>query len=348
MPSISTIQAGIAELPKGPPIVAAFAGGTTGIGSYIVKALATVFANKGDRLRIYIIGRNAERGNAVISECSKISPGSDWRFVKSPDLSLISEVDKCCTEIARLETESPFHGGPPRLDLLYMSHSHPIVGNRTTTAEGLDALESTLYYSRVRFVTKLAPLLSASPRAGHAVSVYLGAKERGVTTDAYIGRTPDEKYGVVEVGRYLGFMKTMVFEDLAEKYAGKIRFTHIFPGLVDGPGFDQLPRVYRILWTLLKPIAWIWMTPPEDCGAVMVYLATDRFPAKGAAKDGADVVRASSGERGGGSYSLGQLADAPPQQVLYEKARKEDTHKKAWDYTMNLLDDIEKRNLARG
>jgi NAD(P)-dependent dehydrogenase (short-subunit alcohol dehydrogenase family) len=139
MPSLSVIRAGLAELPKGAPLVVALTGGTTGIGSYVAKALATTFAKSGSKLRVYIVGRNATRAEAVLTEGREISPGSDWRFVQATDLALISEVDKACAEILRQETEAPFHGGPPRLDLLYMSHCYPILKERSSKSSELSS-----------------------------------------------------------------------------------------------------------------------------------------------------------------------------------------------------------------
>ena len=132
MPNLNDIQEAVSELPRGPPLVAALAGGTTGIGSYIAKGLAEAFADHGSRLRVYIVGRNASRAQAVISECQKLSPKSEWRFVKATDLALISEVDRCCADIIRQETEAPFAGSSPRLDLLSMTHCYPILKERTS------------------------------------------------------------------------------------------------------------------------------------------------------------------------------------------------------------------------
>jgi hypothetical protein len=132
MPNLKTIESVNAELPNGPPLVAVLTGGTTGIGSYVAKALATTFAKDGSKLRVYIVGRNATRAEAVIKEAQEISPGSDWRFIKATDLALISDVDSSTAEIIRQETESPFHGGPVRVDLLYMSHCYPILKERSS------------------------------------------------------------------------------------------------------------------------------------------------------------------------------------------------------------------------
>jgi NAD(P)-dependent dehydrogenase (short-subunit alcohol dehydrogenase family) len=125
MPSIKVIRAAIADLPKGPPLVVAISGGTTGIGAYIAKGFATTFAADGSRLRVYIIGRNATRAESVILEGKTIAPGSEWKFIKATDLSLMSEVDRCCADILKSENDMPFAGGPARLDLLYMTHSAP-------------------------------------------------------------------------------------------------------------------------------------------------------------------------------------------------------------------------------
>ncbi|KAH7123471.1 hypothetical protein B0J13DRAFT_628589 [Dactylonectria estremocensis] len=349
MPSIEEIRSAISELPKGSPLVVALPGGTTGIGSYIANALATTFAQNGSKLRVYIVGRNAERAESVISEGRKISPGSDWRFVKASDLALMSEVDRCCADIIRQETEAPFHGGPVRLDLLYMTHCYPILKERSITSEGLDSFISTTYYSRIRFIMQLMPLLTASPKPGHVISVYAGGFEDGAAPgESLVGCPPDSTYGVSSVRKHTCFMKTFLFEELAQKHAGKLSLTHIYPGLVDGPGFLSLdmPTWFRVVWRVMKPLAWLYMTSSEDCGQVMVYLATPKFPPKGTAGS-EKATLSTNAESGGGAYGVGQRADAP-QGIRYEKLRKEDTSKRIWDHTMEILEGIEKKNLSAG
>ena len=150
MPNLSIIRSAVAELPNGPPLVAVFSGGTTGIGSYAVIALAKAFASQGSKLRVYIVGRNATRAETVIAEGKRLSPGSEWRFIQATDLALIREVDRSCAEIIRQETEAPFHGGPVRLDALYMSHCYPILkersSERTPTSGHLVVVLHKAYY----------------------------------------------------------------------------------------------------------------------------------------------------------------------------------------------------------
>lgn len=133
MPSISAITSAIAELPKGPPVVAVLPGGTTGIGAYIAEALATTYGREhGAKLRGYIVGRRRDRGEEVIAKCRIASPDSDWRFVQVADLALLADVDKACAEIVEQETAAPLAGGPARVDLLYMTHCYPILKERSS------------------------------------------------------------------------------------------------------------------------------------------------------------------------------------------------------------------------
>jgi hypothetical protein len=123
MPGVQIARDGIAALPKGPPLVVALVGGTTGIGSYVARALAEAYAKAGDKLRVYIVGRRIDRAEAVLRYGRDTSPGSDWRFVQVSDLSLMNEVDGVSREIIHQEEKEPFAGGPPRLNVLYMSQA---------------------------------------------------------------------------------------------------------------------------------------------------------------------------------------------------------------------------------
>ncbi|KAF2025514.1 hypothetical protein EK21DRAFT_103910 [Setomelanomma holmii] len=123
MPNLKTIRETIATLPSGPPLVIALVGGTTGIGSYVANALATTFSQQGDKLRVYIIGRSAAHAEVVIKYGREHSPGSDWRFIQASDVSLMSDVDRVSQDIIQQEEREPFAGGPPRLDVLYMSQA---------------------------------------------------------------------------------------------------------------------------------------------------------------------------------------------------------------------------------
>ena len=109
-------------------LVAVFAGGTSGIGEYTIRALAGHCSKTGKGLRLYIVGRNAQAANSITSDCQKLCPNDRFQFVKADDLSLIKEVDRCCDEITKLEQKES--DGPARVDLLVMSHADLHFGGR--------------------------------------------------------------------------------------------------------------------------------------------------------------------------------------------------------------------------
>jgi hypothetical protein len=198
----------------------------------------------------------------------------------------------------------------------------------------------------MKFILELMPLLTASPHPAHVISVYAGGMEDGTGAgELPIGLPDDKIYGLSSVRKYTGFMKTFFFEELAEKHAGHLSLTHIFPGLVNGPTFlsPDMPLWFRIVWRFMKPLAWYFMTPPEVCGDVMVYLGTSRFPAKGEVPKADFVLPISTkAEAGGGCYAVGQRADIANKLRSYDKARTDETSQKVWDHTMETFERIEK------
>lgn len=353
MPNLKTIRQGNATLPLGPPLVVAFVGGTTGIGSYTARALARTFAKHGSKLRVYIIGRNASSAESHIAYGRTTAPGSDWRFIAAKDIALLADVDKVCAEIFAQENASPFAGGPPRLDVLYMSAALSPLQPSPLTSEGLDSQLSLLYYSRIRFIQTLTPLLNASINgSARVISIFAGNMEDAIKSggDLPIGPIPKEEYGVTAVRRQATFMKTFAFEHLASVHAGKISFTHIYPGLVDGPNFynaDINPLWFRIVWRLIQPLISWYVTGPEDCGDVMVYLATRRYPAKGEEVEEEGVVGgvtfSSLREKGGGCYAVGQRADES-KDVSWKSVRKGDTGERVWGHLMEVFEKVEKKD----
>jgi hypothetical protein len=215
----------------------------------------------------------------------------------------------------------------------------------TVTQEGIDTQMSLLYYSRMRFIQNLTPLLLASTKTARVISIFAGNTEDSTKLgELPIGVPPPASYGIAAVRKHTAFMKTFFFEGLAEKHAGKISFIHIFPGLVDGPVFysDVNPLWFRMVWQVLRPLMSWYMTTPEACGQVMLFLATRRYPAKGnftksdATKAGDEVEYSSQHELGGGAYAVGERGDAR-KTVSWAKFRKDDTGKNVWDHTMEVL-----------
>ncbi len=56
-----------------------------------------------------------------MSDCVRLCPEGQFRFVQAEDLALLKDVDRVCAEIIRIEEDENANGGTARVDLLVMS-----------------------------------------------------------------------------------------------------------------------------------------------------------------------------------------------------------------------------------
>jgi hypothetical protein len=124
MVKLDVVRSANTALVQSQPLVAVFFGGTGGIGSYTLRALATAEAQNGGKgVRAYVVGRKAESAERILSECRDICPQGQFKFVQAGDLSLIQGVDQVCAEILELEEKE---GQDARIDYLMLSQGGSI------------------------------------------------------------------------------------------------------------------------------------------------------------------------------------------------------------------------------
>ncbi|KAF3931371.1 hypothetical protein ABW20_dc0102908 [Dactylellina cionopaga] len=287
------------------PLNAVIANATAGIGDYTARALARAYKSSKTGLRLFILGRNAKAAAKTAAACQQACPNSEFTFVQVEDLRLLSDVDKVCDKLtAELKGQS--------IDLLVLTTGVVVFGDRKDTIEGLDFSMSLLYYSRIRFILRLMPLLEAStvPAGAHVVSVYAAGNEQKLIADDLSLRHPGN-YTFNQCRSQVVFMKRAYFAHLAECHP-KVSFAHVYPGLVPGPNFTAptMPLWFRILWvTMIYPLCRIFrvFNMPDDCGDRVVYIGTsERFPSSGAENPAPAerVCEGTNGEKGSGAYSL--------------------------------------------
>ncbi len=130
MVNIKTVQAANAAVATdrsaGRPFVAVFLGGTTGIGSYGLKALAKTHGEAGAAqsrgLRAYVVGRRAS--DTLMAELRRLCPFGTFAFVQAKDLGLLADVDRVCAAITGAETAAAAADATPhvpKIDLLVES-----------------------------------------------------------------------------------------------------------------------------------------------------------------------------------------------------------------------------------
>lgn len=376
MVKLNVVQAAVAEYVSKPSLVVVSAGGSSGIGETTLRQLCIAAGKdggKGKGLFIYILGRNETTISKLISEFKSLAPNAQFTHILAKDLSLLKDVDKACSEVIKLERARV--GEAARVDLLVMSQAmfDPWLGRKgdtnltvrpwyntdhsLETIEGIDINMCLLYYSRMRMLDQLLPLLIARSDPddpAHVISVNAaGAESMGTFHRDDLSLR--HKYGFSDARTNVVHMQTMFFEHMANDHPGKLSLIHIYPGLVITSAFDSFPPPsaplwIRILTPILLPIAKMTVaTPVPESGQRTLYFATDRYPAL-TSKDsqqssettsqGIRVAVATTGKLGGGAYSCkGDCEINKNVKSAYAKLRP-DFYNEVWQHTYDAFNTI--------
>lgn len=219
---------------------------------------------------------------------------------------------------------------------------------------------SLLYYSRMRFIVKLLPLLLASPLPAHVVSIFAAGFEAKLFPEDLSLRNP-KLYGLANVRSHVTYMTTTFMETMAERHRGQLSLVHIFPSLVVTEGFDdaRLPIWFKIAWRIASPIVTPFSTSGSEIGARILFLASARFPARQALEpaqsSGAairegdiEIATGTDGIRGSGAYSVDWKGEATSTEKAYKQVREEKLGDKFWDHTMKAFEEIEAGRVFTG
>jgi len=216
----------------------------------------------------------------------------------------------------------------------------------TVTEDGLDAAMSLVYYARMRFLIKLLPQLLASKQTAHVIDIFAPGTEANLIEDDLALLKPGN-YKFLNVRSHTTYMKTLLFEKLAEQHPGKLALCHHFPHYVETPLFfhSGYPWWFQILWHTLAPIFKLFSMSEDECGNRMLYMATDKYPARQEpgtlSTEDAGATQGSDGKRGSGAYAVGPNNDPLDIAKHYEKFDREDIKRKLWDHTMNVFETVE-------
>lgn len=225
-----------------------------------------------------------------------------------------------------------------------------------------------LYYSRIRLITSLLPLLlhSALPSA-HIISVYAAGHEANLFPADLSLR---ETYSFANARSHVTYMTTLTFERLADEYKGRLSLVHVFPGIVLTPGYQdpELPMWLKVTLGLAGPFLKAFLAMDKgECGARMMFLGSERFPAAavgGSGRGAVDsdeaglksvldggvqqVARGTDGVVGGGAYAVNQVGETIDISKAYERVGKEELKVKVWEHTMAAFETIESGNMFSG
>lgn len=299
----------IANLPKG--LVAVFIGATSGIG----QATLQNFAQHARSPRIYSVARpvTVASHETFLTSVRESSPTGTYNLITA-DVSLVAEVGKVVKAIKEKET---------KIDFLFLSPGFMPLEGRHDTSEGLEPSMTTRYYSRVRAIQQLLPLLNsddvASPRI---VSVLAGGMEGPLIEDDLDVRDPSN-WDYWKASLHTASMSTLSLERFARENP-RVSIVHVFPGAVATP---LLARMAERGITLPN------VTTPEESGARTVFLATnDRYAVKGGRVPTPEGLEAAK-TTGGGIFLVGPEGEISDNEKVLAPYRERGLDEVVWKHT---------------
>ncbi|KAF9242224.1 hypothetical protein DTO012A7_8856 [Penicillium roqueforti] len=345
MVNLQTIQAHNATLKSlAPGLVAVFVGGTSGISLSTALALARHTLSP----KIYLIGRSQSAADDAIASMKTINPSAQPTFLQT-DISLLKNVDSVCDEIAAKEN---------KLNLLFMTPGYMTLKGRDETAEGLDRKFVLHYYARMRFVTKLLPLLTAAAEDPSVnanarlsrvvsvldpqVSVRTGGSGRLDFSDLSLKHT----FSLQTCQAHASLMGDFFLEGMAQRHP-HTSFVHAYPSGVATGLMRELP-VGRVLSSVLGTLLSPFIVPIQESGERHLFAATSgRFPpkAEGAKMEG-DVAVGSDGTKGSGCYWVNWDGEVFPANKKLGRTRGEGAVEKVLQHTDDAFKQIERHAAA--
>jgi hypothetical protein len=179
----------------------------------------------------------------------------------------------------------------------------------TETSEHVHLLAALNYYSRIRFITNLLPLLQNAPALRRVVTVGGGGCEGPIDPEDF----PALRVPLPEIRGHLTTVITLGLEAV-EASNPEVSFVHDYPGTVRTPLLNYFSEEQ------LKTFVFV---PIDECGERHLYLATSaQFPPAAGESNavplgaGAGPALGTTGRTGSGVYSVGSDCESASQEVL--------------------------------
>ncbi|KAK5997602.1 Oxidoreductase lepF [Cladobotryum mycophilum] len=291
-------------------LVCVLAGATSGIGASTLETLVSLMPKS----RFYVIGRSAARFTSQQTLLEYTTASCNVVFIEA-EFSLLSHVDNVCEQIVARES---------RVDYLCMSPGMIPLNGAEYTKEGLETCFAISYYSRMRLLFNLLPLLrrSTSPRV---LNILNAGKEKALADDD-LGL--ERNWSALTVINHATTMTSLAFEHLAPKEE-KMTLIHVYPGWVRTDNFSHLtaPEDSGLLWrsflwfirNLAGTLALLFGVSAKECGQRQAFhLISDRF--------------------GPGAWRLDHVSEEAPETSALKNYNAHSWPGRIWNYTISIFE----------
>lgn len=156
----------------------------------------------------------------------------------------------------------------------------------------------------------------------------------------------------MNMGSHVAYFTTLFMEHLAQKNEGKLSLTHYYPKLVMTPAFgsERLPKWFRWVMVVMKPLLKLYCVSSEECGNRVLFLASERYPARGLGRveSKMGVAMGSDGVVGGGHYRCNWNEEVMESEKVFRKVKAEGLGENVVSHTLNAFEEIEKGGVFTG
>lgn len=236
-----------------------------------------------------------------------------------------------------------------KLNLLFMTPGYITLKGRDETIEGLDRKLALHYYSRMRFITNLLPLLAATEqdtsvnadaRLSRVVSVldpYASIRIGGSGTLDYSDLSLKHAFNLKNCQAHASLMSNFFLEGMAQRHP-HTSFIHAYPSGVATGLMRELP-VSRVLFSLLSTLLSPFLVPIGESGERHLFASTsEKFPPE-ALGEGMErnIAVGSDGTKGSGCYWVSWDGEVFPVNKKLEKTRAQSAVEKVVQHTEDVF-----------
>lgn len=224
---------------------------------------------------------------------------------------------------------------------------------RKENGEGMDCKMAVNYYSRVRCIFRMMPLLKAASEAGElsrVITVLAAGSEGDVRLDD-LGL--QHNFTLHACLAHCVVMTDFMIGELAKRYPGTA-FSHSYPGTVKTGIANQLSGPVRLAVKVMYAVMTPWIINVQESGERHFFQMTSKcYPSANGGvgieiPEGMSVFADLNGKVGGGAYLLDWDGKTAGDEALLSKYRAIDMGTKVWEHTMEVFASADKMNEKGG
>lgn len=274
-----------------------------------------------------------DNGNRIIKELKDRNPEGEAFFIQK-DITLFRSVDEVCADLTQREK---------KIHCLFLTAGYMTLKGRHETEEGVDRKMAVNYYSRIRFVLNLMPLLQRASQANElarVITVLAAGSEGDVRMDDLELK---HNFTLHACLAHCVIMSDFMIEELSKRFPD-VSFSHSYPGTVKTGIANELTGPVRLAVKVMYAVMTPWILNVQESGERHLFQITSQvYPSrKGAVGippvDGMQAIKGMSGEPGGGAYLLDWDGKAAGDEKVLGKYREIDMGTKVWEHTMAIFE----------